>query len=95
MAARVGGNGWGLRFRPKFEKAYRRLDKQIQTRVDEATRTLGRSNDPAKLGEYKKQYRVFAYPVGRKYRVIYSVDPYTGTIDFLSVCDHKSVYMKD
>lgn len=95
MAERVGGHGWDLRFRPKFKKGSKHLDQQTKIRVDEAVQALGRSSEPASLGEYKKTYGVFAYPIGRKYRIIYSVDRPANKIDFLSVCDHKSAYMKD
>ena len=50
------------------------------------------SPDPAALGTYKKQFKVFSYEIGRKYRITCSVRRDDKTIEFVSVCDHKSVY---
>lgn len=47
------------------------------------------------LGKYKQGMRVFAYEMGRKHRIIYSVNWSDGVVEFLRVCDHKSVYGKD
>ena len=38
---------------------------------------------------------VFAYDLGRKYRIICRVNWNREEIEFLRVCDHKSVYGKD
>ena len=94
MAKQVDGHRWNLQFKPRFSKLYNRLDQQKKNRISKAIHEMSYSDQPTKLGEYKKQYNLFAYAVGRRYRIMYRVDQVTHTIDFVSVCDHKSVYMK-
>ncbi len=53
------------------------------------------SENPARLGKYKQGKRVFAYDIGRKYRIIHNVNWSDNTIEFLRVCNHKSAYGKD
>ena len=55
---------------------------------------LENSENPANLGVYKPDMRVFAYNVG-KYRILYNIRYSENTIDLMRVCDHKSVYHKD
>ena len=50
------------------------------------------SPNPASLGKYKKQFKVFSYEIGTKYRIIYRIRHDVKIIDIMSVCDHKSVY---
>jgi len=47
------------------------------------------------LGKYKQGQRVFAYDLGRKYRIIYNINWSANTIEFIRVCDHKSAYGSD
>ena len=56
---------------------------------------MASSANPADLGTYKQDMRIFSYGVGRKYRIIYSVAYREGVVDMLWVCDHKSTYCKD
>ena len=86
---------WNATRKTKFLKQYKNLDPQIQQKVNEAIQELRYSQNPARLGKYKQNKRVFAYDIGRKYRVIYNVNWNNNTIEFLRVCDHKSVYGKD
>jgi len=53
------------------------------------------SEDPARLGAYKANLRVFSYEIGRRYRIIYSVIYREKIVELLRVCDHKSVYGRD
>ena len=53
------------------------------------------SANPNNLGKYKQSMGVFAYEVGRKYRILYSVRHDDGVIDLHIVGDHKTVYGKD
>ena len=58
--------------------------------MDEAVREIASSVNPAILGTYKSDMRVFAYETGREYRVICSMQYRDGIVDLLRVCDHKS-----
>ena len=86
---------WSLRWANKFTKQYKRLDSGVQQSIDKAITDMASSANPADLGTYKQDMRIFSYEIGRKYRIIYSVVYREGVIDLLRVCDHKSTYGKD
>ena len=86
---------WRLRWAGRFKKQYKNLDPNAQQDVDEAVREIASSVNPASLGTYKSSMRVFAYEIGRKYRVICSIQYRDGIMDLLRVCDHKSAYGKE
>ena len=86
---------WRLRWAGRFKKQYKNLDPNTQQDVDEAVREIASSANPASLGTYKPNMRVFAYEIGRKYRVIYSIQYRDGIVDLLRVCDYKSAYGKE
>ena len=65
-----------------------------QNRVNAALAELADSDDPTKIGVYKKSMQVYSYEIGNHDRIIYSFDPNVG-IELIRVCDHKSTYMKD
>ena len=77
---------------PKFKRDYKRLDQRNKNRVDHAVREMSSSEDPTDLGTYKKQFGVFAYEIGQKYRIIYTLHRDIKAIELTAVCDHKSVY---
>ena len=86
---------WGFSARTKFKRQYGRLDPTVRNAVDISVENLLGSDNPTLLGRYKQGMGVFAYDLGRKYRIIYRVNWNRGEIEFLRVCDHKSVYGKD
>lgn len=53
------------------------------------------SDNPAELGRYKQNLRIFSYDLGKKYRIIYNVNWAIHVIELIRVCDHKSVYGRD
>ena len=57
----------------RFKKQYRNLDSNTQQGGVEAIREIMSSVNPASLGTYKPNMGVFAYEIGRKYRIIYSI----------------------
>ena len=57
----------------RFKKQYRNLDPNTQQGGVEAIREIVSSVNPASLGTYKPHMGVFAYEIGRKYRIIYSI----------------------
>ena len=81
--------------RPVFSKQFGRLDNKTRKRVESAVLELLTSENPARLGVYKQDMRIFAYNIGKKHRILYNVNWNNNTIEFLRVCDHKSVYNKD
>jgi len=84
-------SGWIPDRRPVFARQFKRLDPAVQTRVTDAVLEILASDNPARLGKYKQGQRVFAYDLGRKYRIIYNINWSANTIEFIRVCDHKSV----
>lgn len=88
-------NEWLPDRRPTFIKQFSKLESKIRNKVEKAILELLTTENPARLGKYKQNKRVFAYNIGRKYRIIYNVNWYNNTIEFLRVCDHKSAYGKD
>ena len=85
---------WEIITETKFKKQYNHIDSQIKQRINQAIRELESSENPANVGIYKTDMRVFAYNVG-KYRILYSIRYSENIIDLHRVCDHKSVYNKD
>ena len=63
--------------------------------IDKAVADIASATNPADLGTYKSNKKIFSYELGRKYRIIYSIIYGEGAVEFLRVCDHKSVYGKD
>ncbi len=85
---------WETKEETRFKKQYKHLDLRIKQRINQAITELAKSENPSELGVYKPDMRVFAYNVG-KYRILYNVKYSENKIEFLRVCDHKSVYGKD
>ena len=46
----------------------------MRSKVDSAVDELASLDDPEKRGAYKGNLRVFAYEMGRSYRIIYFAD---------------------
>lgn len=66
----------------------------MRSKVDSAVDELASLDNPEKRGAYKGNLRVFAYEMGRSYRIIYFADRDRREIVLSRVCDHKSVYGK-
>jgi len=86
---------WGFDVKAKFKRQYKSLDSQTQKRTDKIVGELRYSENPALLGECKPDMRVFAFDMGRKYRIICSIGWGSSTAELLRVCDHKSAYGRD
>ena len=85
---------WSISVKKLFKKQYKKMSSQRHSRVNNALNELVHSQDPTKLGVYKKFMQVYSYELGNHDRIIYSFDPRDG-IELIRVCDHKSAYMKD
>lgn len=86
---------WKITTETKFKRQYKNLDSQTKQKVNRAIQELTNSENPARLGKYKQNKRVFAYNIGSRHRIIYNIDWGSDSIEFLRVCDHKSAYGKD
>lgn len=85
---------WPIFRKNSFKEQYKRIGVELQKHVNIALIEMANSQDPTKLGIYKKSMQVYSYKLGNHDRIIYSFDPNEG-IELIRVCDHKSAYMKD
>ncbi|PUA34227.1 MAG: hypothetical protein B9J98_01150 [Candidatus Terraquivivens tikiterensis] len=60
---------WTLEFTRRFRKAYKRLDKMYQERVNEAIKQLARSNIPEALGIKKEGSFAFSICIRARFRM--------------------------
>ncbi len=88
---------WEADFDNIFRRQYKRLDSQLQKRIDDAIAEIIGSENPAKLGEQKRGHlrHFYAYDLGRQYRIIYYILHSIKTVVFVNVGSHKQVYGKD
>ncbi|AJZ76489.1 hypothetical protein SU86_009130 [Candidatus Nitrosotenuis cloacae] len=78
-----------------FDRQYKNLGSVRQEIVDKALIILSESENPADLGEYKSNLRVWSYELNRHDRIVYRIEYKENIIHLLRVCDHKSVFGKD
>ena len=83
---------WTLAPNKKFIKQYKLLGSELRNNVDLALSELVRSDNPAKLGEYKPNLGVYAYNLDKSNRIIYTIDFPSNTIELRRVGDHKKAY---
>lgn len=90
-------NLWRIERTNLFDRSYRRLSSQIQSRVDEAIRHLETLENPTDAGVRKSgRFKGYvSYEIGRSYRMIYKVADRQRLILLVVVGDHKSVYGRD
>ena len=88
-------NRWITERKNIFKKQYKNIGHNRQLDVDKAISELITSDNPAKLGKYKQNKKVFAYEISKSDRLIFTMDYVNKRIVFHRVCDHKSVYGKD
>jgi mRNA-degrading endonuclease RelE of RelBE toxin-antitoxin system len=61
-------------------------------KVDSALNDLTNSKNPAMLGKYKQNLRVYAYNLDKSNRIIYTINFADNKIELYRVGDHKKVY---
>lgn len=78
-------------------RQFKKLGDQQKKQYREAIRTLASSDDPRKLGTFKRgrKYSAYYYELGRSFRLVYQVVKEQMIILLLDVGDHKEVYGKD
>ena len=86
---------WKLEYSKKFIKQHKSLSSDLQNRVRFALNELSNSDNPAKLGEYKQNLRVFAYNLDKSNRIIYTIHFVDNIIELRRVGSHKQAYGKD
>jgi len=79
----------------QFKKQYKNLNSDLKIKIQNTIKELCESNNPTKLGNYKKHMKVYSYEIGNNYRIIYDVQLAEQVIVFIRVGDHKSAYGKD
>jgi addiction module RelE/StbE family toxin len=88
---------WQIRETDQVLRQFKKLGDQQRKRYREAIKTLASSDDPRKLGTFKrgKKYAAYYYELGRSFRIVYQVINEEMIILLLDVGDHKEVYGKD
>ncbi len=88
---------WSFEYNNKFKRQYKNLDSKLKKKVDYALNELANSENPFELGILKKSNfaTVYAYEIGKKYRILYGVDIPHNLILLIRVGDHKMVYNHD
>lgn len=86
---------WSFDRTSKFKKQFKHLDHLLQKKVEKTVNEFVLSNDPTKLGIYKKTMNVYAYELDKSNRLIYDVDFLNNVIYLIRVGDHKSSYGSD
>ena len=88
---------WQIRETDQVLRQFGRLGAQQKKQYREAVKTLGSSDDPRKLGTFKrgKKYSAYYYNLGRSFQLVYQVINEEMVILLLDVGDHEGVYGKD
>lgn len=78
-------------------RQFKKLGDQQKKRYRKAIRTLAGSDDPRRLGTFKrgKKYAAYYYELGKSFRLVYQIINEEMVILLLDVGDHKEVYGKD
>lgn len=83
---------WNFEYSQKYVKQYKLLSSDLQIKVKEALASLAKSENPLKLGEYKKSLGAWAYDLDRKNRILYNVRFNDNVIELLRVGSHDKAY---
>lgn len=86
---------WTPNRQEKFKKQFKKLDPSLQEKATKAIKQLLSSEDPRKLGNFKKSMKVYGYRLDKSNRIIYDVNFSEKEVDFIRVGDHKATYGSD
>lgn len=87
---------WNIDLSASFKKQYKKKEKWLQNKIDEALKELKHSNNPLNLGEKKKgRLQFYALDLTYSDRLAYDINSKNNTVRLLKVCSHKVVYGKD
>jgi mRNA-degrading endonuclease RelE of RelBE toxin-antitoxin system len=88
---------WQIRETDQVLRQFRKLGDRQKKQYREAIKNLAGSDDPTKLGTFKrgKKYSAYYYELDRSSRLAYRVINEEMVILLLDVGDHKEVYGKD
>ncbi len=84
---------WSTETTPTFRKQYKNMWHNRQRAVDTATNEIIASENPADLGKYKRNKKLYAYRLSKGDRLLYKINRDDHIITLFRVCDHKSVYI--
>jgi addiction module RelE/StbE family toxin len=87
---------WQIRETDRVLRQFKKLGEQQKKQYRNAVKTLASSDDPRKLGTFKRttKYSAYFYELGRSFRLVYQVVDEEMIILMLDVGDHKQVYGK-
>jgi addiction module RelE/StbE family toxin len=82
---------WSIIATPTFKRNYKKIDREVQRRIETAIKDLAESPDPRKAGHglHGLWAGLHSLEVGRRYRLIYKVDFEKHTIQLIAVGTHK------
>lgn len=86
---------WQFEYQNKFIKQYKKLNSALQETVKKALTEMANSDNPLKLGNYKKHLKAFAYDLDSSNRILYNVRFPDNMIELIRVGNHKQVYGTD
>jgi mRNA-degrading endonuclease RelE of RelBE toxin-antitoxin system len=88
---------WQVRETDRVLRQFRKLGERQKKQYRVAIKNLAGSDDPRKLGIFKrgKKYSAYYYELDRSFRLVYQVVNEEMVILLLDVGDHKDVYDKD
>lgn len=85
---------WTFEYTKKFIKQCGTYDSIEDPTIKDVLTQLATSDDPTKLGKYKKLMGVYAYEFGRSIRMLYNVRRKDNVIELIRFGDHKETYGK-
>ncbi len=88
---------WQIRETDQVLRQFKKLGEPQKKQYREAIKTLANSDDPRRLGTFKrgKKCAAYYYELGRSLRLVYQVVDEEMVILLLDVGDHKEVYGRD
>ena len=86
---------WSIDRTGIFKKQFKRLNPTLQKKATNAVEELVSSEDPRRLGKYKKSLSVYAYELDKSNRLIYKVNFGEGVVFLARVGNHKQSYGSD
>jgi mRNA-degrading endonuclease RelE of RelBE toxin-antitoxin system len=87
---------WQIRETDQVLRQFKKLGERQRKQYREAVETLASSDDPRKLGTFKrgKKYAAYYYELDRSFRLVYQVI-HDEMVILLLIGDHEKVYGKD
>jgi mRNA-degrading endonuclease RelE of RelBE toxin-antitoxin system len=65
---------WNIEYGKQFVKQYKQLSSVLQKKTDSVLCELSKSENPAMLGKYEQNLRVYAYALDKSNRIIFTIN---------------------